>query len=299
VDAVEPDYQPYLAGPFRWRLGLRPLSLEDWIEIGPDYDEAMALKRRVLAEHPHTVLAWLPGIETEAAEVLDALVAHLCERWPAWFTADADTVVNRRTGERWRRDELHPLDLAGRLVPEDLVLMVERHGGLVFAGGSVCFPNRWDLASKLGQSLRQVHAPVARLNEQLAAPIDAFFERLRPERSYWRLGWGVLDTDERYQPVDGTAPPSPRLPEPGDPTAADRLFLRVERETLRRMPRTRCVLFTIRTYVRPVRHLAGRPDDAARLAAALAALPPDVADYKQVRHLRPVAERALEELAKT
>lgn len=299
VHDAEPDYQPYQAGPFRWRLGLRPLALDDWIQLGADYDNAMAAKRRVLAEHPQTVLAWLPDIEPEAFEVLDALVGHLSERWPSWFGSDGDTVENRRTGERWRRDGLHPLDLAGRLVPEDLVVMVERDGGLVFGGGSVCFPNRWDLVSKVGQPLTQVHAPVARLNEQLAGPIESFFERLRPERSYWRLGWGILDTDERYQPVDGTAPPSPRLPEPGDPTAADRLFVRVERETLRRFPRTRCVLFTIRTYVRPLRHLAGRPDDAARLAAALEALPPDVAAYKQVRELLPVARRALAELPET
>lgn len=299
MDVVEPDYQPYAAGPFRWRLGLRPLAPDDWIEIGPDHDEDMAAKRRVLTEHPDTVLAWLADVEPEATEVLDALVAHLCQRWPAWFAADANAVEDRRTGQLWRRHEWHPLDLAGRLVPEDLVLMVERAGTLVVGGGSVCFPNRWDLRSKLGRSLTQVHAPVARLNEQLADPIEAFLERLRPERSYWRLGWGVLDTNERYQPVDGTAPPSPPLPEPGDPTAGDRLFLRVERETLRRFPRTQCVLFTIRTYVRPLRHLAGRPEDAARLAAALQALPVDVAEYKQVRHLAPAAVQALADLANT
>lgn len=296
---VSPDYQPYAAGPFRWRLGLRPLDLDHWIQIGPDHVEEMARKRRVLTEHPNTVLAWLPDVAVEAAEVLDTLVAHLTKRWPTWFAADAETVHSRLTGEAWRRDELHPLDLAGRLVPEDLVLMVERDGELVFGGGSVCFPNRWDLRSKLGKRLTEVHAPVARLNEQLAAPIESFFARLRPERSYWRLGWGVLDTDERYQPLDGTAPPSPPLPEPGDPTAADRLYVRVERETLRRFSRTRCVLFTIRTYLRPLRHLEGRLEDAARLAAALAALPADVAAYKQVTELSEVAIRAVEELAQT
>ena len=39
--------------------------------------------------------------------------------------------------------------------------MVERDGRLVFGAGSVCFPNRWDLRSKLGLTLADVHAPVA------------------------------------------------------------------------------------------------------------------------------------------
>src|SRR5699024_6489542 len=118
--------------------------------------------------------------------------------------------------------------------------------------------------------LHAVHEPVALLNEQLAAPIDGFFERLTPERSFWRLGWGVLDTDDWYTPLDGTAAPRPSAPSP------DRLFLRVERETLRRFPRTRAVLFTIRTYVTPIPDIAGDPATAHRLAGALDALPDPV-----------------------
>jgi dimethylamine monooxygenase subunit A len=162
-------------------------------------------------------------------------------------------------------------------VPEDLVLLVERDGRLVFGGGSVCFPNRWDLRSKLGLSMAGVHAPVAQLNEQLETPIDAFFDRLTPQRSFWRLGWGILDTPDWYTPVDGTAVRDLPIRSP------DQLFLRVERETLRRFPVTNCVLFTIRTYVAPIGAVAGDCEIAGRLADSLAALPDDVRGYKDVR----------------
>ena len=79
------------------------------------------------------------------------------------------------------------------------------------------------------------------------------------------------------------------MPAVGDPTAGDRLFLRVERETIRRFPRTNCVLFTIRTYVRPLSHLVDRPNDAHRLADALANLPDDVRDYKRTTELTEAA----------
>jgi hypothetical protein len=311
MSLAEPDYQPYRGGEFRWRLGLRVLDTAEWIQIGPAYERDLAIKRDVLARHPSTVLSFVPGIEGEASEVLRALVHHLTNRWPEWFTLFDGTITNHRTGETFELDgwrdpanagALHPLDIAGRLVQEDLVVLVERDEGLVVGGGSVCFPNRWNLASKLGLRLVDVHAPVSRLNDQLGGSVDTFFERLGSDRSFWRLGWSVLDTGALYQPTDGTAPPIEPLPSnpspsnwlpsigrAGDGWVGERLFLRVERETFRRFPDTRCVLFTLRTYVRPLAHLAARPTDAGRLAAALEAMPADVVDYKKVAELRPSA----------
>ena len=75
VSLVEPDYQPYQGGAFRWRLGLRALDLADWIQIGPAYERDLAAKRDVLARHPGTVLSFVQGIQEEASEVLRALVA--------------------------------------------------------------------------------------------------------------------------------------------------------------------------------------------------------------------------------
>ena len=282
VDPI--PYLPFMDGPapagpetFRWRLGVRPLDVDDWIELGPDADAAIAAKPRLMAQFPDTVFAVLDDeVERESQEVADALVEHLRRRWP------------ERYGDVALDPTLHPLDAAARLVPEDLVLLVERDGQLVFGGGSVCFPNRWDLRSKLGLTMAAVHAPVDRLNDQLEAPIDGFFDRLTPDRSFWRLGWGVLDTADWYTSIDGTAAPRPTEPTP------DGQYLRVERETLRRFPATGCILFTIRTYVTPVLTVASDPESARRLAAALVSLPADVRDYKD---LVAVADELAEVLA--
>ena len=257
-----PPYLPFMegspAGDFKWRLGVRPLDLDHWIEWGADAPAALAYKTKLNQQHPDTVFGALEGIEPESIEIAEAISAHV--------------------GAPLRND-LHPLDAAARLVPEDLVLMVERPGAngpeLRFGGGSVCFPNRWDLRSKLGLTMAEVHAPVARLNDQLAIPVDRFFDRLRPDRSYWRLGWGILDTADWYTPIDGTAAPRPVEPAP------EHMFLRVERETLRRFPKTNCVLFTIRTYVAPLDTVAA-PAARSRLADALEAMPPDVRGYKDL-----------------
>lgn len=171
--------------------------------------------------------------------------------------------------------------------------MVERDQELVFGAGSVHFPNRWDLRSKLGLSMREVHAPVASLNDQLEPAIDDFLLRLSAGKPVWRLGWGVIDNADLYQPTDGTAPA--RL---GGAAPADH-YLRVERETLTRFPRTRCVLFTIRTFLTPLHEIIKDPDSASSLANALDALPPDIASYKQLTENRGTIASWLREYQET
>ena len=265
--AQRPPYEPWreTTGEFRWRLGVRPLDLNRWIEVDEHFDAELAQKAEIMAAYPATAFCALEGTEDAAQEVLDELVSHLRDVHPEHaegLSVDAS---------------LHPLDAAGRLVQEDLVLMVERNNKLVFGAGSVCFPNRWDLNSKLGLTMSEVHEPVSLLNEQLASVIDDVLRRLTPDRPMWRLGWGVIDTDDLYQAVDGTAAPRPVDAPPSE------YHLRIERETLRRFPKTNCELFTIRTHQLPLRDLVEvDPGSATSLADAIESMPAPIAEYKQL-----------------
>jgi len=246
--------------PFRWRLGVRPLDLADWFEWGDTGDAAVAAKPGIIADHADMAFAVLDDrVADEGAELAELVVSHLAEDQP-------------HRGRSLDPD-LHPLDAVARLVPDDLVLLVERNGRLVFGGGSLCFPNRWNLRSKLGLTMAEVHAPVGLLNEQIEGPIDHFFNRLVPERSWWRLGWGIIDTDDWFAPDDSQVPRS-----------ADAWWLRVERESLRRLPRTGAVSFGIRTHVTPL----GDLDETTRrhLASRIERLPDEVAHYKSVADAR-------------
>ena len=267
-------YRPWLdrghvvAGEFRWRLGARPLDLARWIELGPDAEGPrgwIAQKADVMRHHPTTAFATIvDGAEPECTEIADAVVEHVSRTWSDRFA--------RASLDR----SLHPLDAAARLVPEDLVVMVERDDQLVFGAGSVCFPNRWDLRSKIGRPIRTVHEPVSLLNDQLGDAVDGFFRRLRPDRSFWRLGWGILDTADGYTPLDGTAAVRPAHP------GVDDLYVRVERETLRRFPVTNAVLFTIRTYIAPLRRVFADRADRDAIESIITAMPAEVRGYKDL-----------------
>lgn len=64
--------------------------------------------------------------------------------------------------------------------------------------------------------------------------------------------------------------------EPVDPAL---IRLRVERQTLRRLPRTGAIVFTIRVYMTPLEELAKEPDIPGRMASAIRSWPEDVARY--------------------
>ena len=67
----ELPHEPYRDGrrdEFRWRLGVRPLDLDDWFVDGPDAQGWIAEKARILDEHHDTAFAALPGVEPEADE---------------------------------------------------------------------------------------------------------------------------------------------------------------------------------------------------------------------------------------
>lgn len=67
--------------------------------------------------------------------------------------------------------------------------------------------------------------------------------------------------------------------------AGEQLWLRVERQTLRRLPRSGDVLFTIRTYVEPLGAALDAPA-AHALAARIREMPPATAQYKGIEPIR-------------
>ena len=72
------------------------------------------------------------------------------------------------------------------------------------------------------------------------------------------------------------------------------MWLRVERQTLRRLPRSGAVLFTIRTYITPIATVLVDQESADAMWAAVDAMPDDIRGYKGLRSvgLSVAAERS-------
>jgi hypothetical protein len=235
-------------------------------------------KRRLLAERHGEVFAALSGTEAAGAEVLALLADHLPKRFPTQYPRMNTTIAVAATGELVGigTPGVHPLETAARLVPEDLCLMRGTDAGYILAAACVCFPSRWRLADKIGRGLGMIHAPVPGYAGQLGGAVDRFFARITVDKPVWRLNWTIHDSPEPFQPA------AAKRGAPGD--FGRDVFLRVERQTLRRLPASGDVLFTIRTYIRPLGEIAQDADVARRLAAAIENLPPPMRDYRSLTH---------------
>jgi dimethylamine monooxygenase subunit A len=279
-----PEYAPYKSGHFRLAMGLLPLDPHDWIEPDEHVASELAEKERLLQEQHPAVFAVLPEAFNGSAEVLELLAAHLPARFPSLFTRAGNLLHNQVTRQTWdlSQNVLHPLELAGRLVQEDLCLMQFNAESNLYhlVGASLCFPTRWRLADKIGKPLNLVHGPVPGYEEELASTMDRFFERLKVDKPVWRVNWGLIDDPTLFQPTGhGRKGLNPDITVEN---AGDKLWLRMERQTLRRLPRTQDILFTIRVYVRPLRELATRPERAAELAATIRSMPEPMRLYKSL-----------------
>ena len=255
-------YRPFLDGSWRLAMGLKALDLHDWIEIDDSFAGQLAERRALLASRRDEVCLALPESRIGQAEVLALLLDHLPDRFPEVYRRGATAIENLVTGERFELDleawREAPLEVAGRLVQEDLCLMRRSEQGYRLIAGVLCFPSHWRLADKLGRPLDLIHGPVPGFGEQLAATVERFFGNLQVERPVWRVNWSLVDTPELFLPPEHRLQPKRVEAE----RAGEQVWLRVERQTLRRLPRTRDVLFTIRTYIEPLASVIDTPATA-------------------------------------
>jgi dimethylamine monooxygenase subunit A len=108
---------------------------------------------------------------------------------------------------------------------------------------------------------------------------------VKPGHIASRLNWSVLDDPAMYQPTGKWREATNSAITPAN--AGDTLYLRVERQTLTRMPRTSAILFGIRVHSYPLASAITTPAAAARLAEAVRALPEATVHYKSLRSFGP------------
>jgi dimethylamine monooxygenase subunit A len=211
----------------------------------------------LLTTNFHDVVATSPEGDEGSRELLDDIRRFLSAHHPDRL--------------RPKGPDEHPIVQASRLVQEDLCVLVKDDAWRLRAA-CVCFPSRWLLASKINATLDQIHAPVPGYGDELARPTIGFFDRLTPERSFWRLNWTLLDSPTLFQPTTARVAPSGDL--------ADWYF-RVERQTLRQLPTSRAIVFTIRTYVTSAATLNQRDEQfLPTLLHALDTAPSSTQAYK-------------------
>ncbi|MEX0346556.1 MAG: DUF3445 domain-containing protein [Rhizobiaceae bacterium] len=247
-------HTPYDGSHPPFRIGLQPLDLRNWIEVDDRLDFYLSEKERLWALHPGKTFVAEPDTVAVQTEILDLIAAHVARRFPDIYRRDADRMfVNGRTVDL-AADE-PALLTAARLVPEDLLVMRRDETGWRLVAGSLSFPTGWSLTEKFGRPMEQIHGPVPGFGEgtRNAAMINRIFDSLQVAQPVWRMNWSIYSNDALYQ-GDHHAEHVRRM------EAGLAAFLRVEYQTLRKLPVSCDILFTVRIHIDPIALLERHPD---------------------------------------
>jgi dimethylamine monooxygenase subunit A len=244
-----PPHAPWRAGPPRFNVGLRPIDPAHW--LFPDSERHVLDWKAGLLSRPELVLRQAP----QARGAADEAASLVCAEAGA---PQGDLIA------------------AAHLVSDDLVVMTRGDDGRWLTGAIVLSaPTFFGVDHAFGRDLTALHGPVPE-GDQLAARIARVFDALRPgqvlERFNWTLQWGA----ERFTP--DAAPLRAAAQAASPELARDHLHVRVERQTIIKLPETGAVLFTIRVCLDPVGALAA--DEIAALAQAWRGLGVEGRSYK-------------------
>jgi hypothetical protein len=273
---------PYDGSAPLFRIGTRPLDPRDWLEPDGSMATQLAEKARLWRERQGEVFAELPESRDAQAELLTLLIAHLPGRFPdLWRHGEAGLEIIP-TGETIALDAGEsPLLTATRLVQDDLLILQRDDTAWRLVAGSLCFPSSWVLSEKLGLHLSVVHEPVPGFGPgtRQAELMARMFDAMRPETPLIRWNFSLYGDDRLFHP-DTAGPKNQRF---GPGKRANPVYVRVERQTLRKLPRTGAIVFSIRISVDPLERLAAHADGAkiaASLIGQIDALTPEQLAYK-------------------
>ncbi|KAJ5965933.1 hypothetical protein N7481_012647 [Penicillium waksmanii] len=236
-------------------MAIKPEPISGLITVDNQYLDRVTIRRNIIAEYKNTVHGCLPGGESAVHELYSYLLTHhLPARFPDLFTFQGKIFHNRATGKSFPttppQDPETCLRILGETVEEDIFLLEETettHRCLAF---TCCFPTGFDPSSKLGLDLQGIHGPVPAY-EKIGPSMERFFRKLEVGKSVKRMNWNI-QTGDCLINVAGN-----HIKE-GDEFVADEdvdhstANLRIELQSLTRLPETKFVLFCFKTYLYPL-----------------------------------------------
>ena len=259
--AIPQEFLPTAVDAARLRVAARQLNAAQWVSL-PDADwlPTQVMKMQLINERPHEVIGYEEVAKSACEEVSRGVLESL----------------NLTASDQEGIDAL--IDAAAAVADDLCILLPDENGVPRLRAAVLCSPNRWRLSEKLGGTMASIHSPVARYTEDLSSPVDAVMLRLNPKRPLWRTNWGVSNHPSLFQP---DIPPVT-----SDMNARD-MWFRVEWQTLRKLPESGGILFTIRTYVEKMSTFFERDYEIVHdIADIINKIPEEVAQYKSIAPYR-------------
>ncbi|KAI8685259.1 hypothetical protein NCS55_00196700 [Fusarium keratoplasticum] len=257
-------------------MAIKADTPSELITIDQDYLDRINLRRELIAQHGSTVHGCIPEGDAAVREVYTYLLSeYLPTRFPTIFQLSSDKSACRNvvTGMSFPTTPMANAEVAlralGETVEEDFFLLQKFPDGHRSVAFMCCFPSGFDPSAKLGKTLQEIHAPVPSY-DRIGASMERFFGKLEVGKGVKRTNWSVqthmelfnskgnhITGDDTYEDDQEVDIEKVRLICFAANTGTDtgQTFLRIELQTLTRLPNTGAILFSFKTYLYPVHQI--------------------------------------------
>jgi hypothetical protein len=298
LDVTKAQPKPYR--PFRWAyhqtMSLTKLEPDWWLELEHTYAERVKQRVELLEKYGPMVLQAMTGSELATKELMEMCLQFYCARYPQYFRLDLDKMIfhNSILGTHTDLRATEPLQVLMQNVPEDFGIMLRDPdtGIYVLRGGVICSSLGWNLASKAGMKLHEIHEPIPDYKEKMQFSMDRYFAKKPTDKAIQRGSWGLEIDEPLFMPPND---PHEKLREAQDPnTTLDRVHLRVDWQTLRRLPLSGAVIFNFKALFTPVSEFRDEPYIPSLLLKVLRQGKKSLMEYKNTWHTEHIVIPAME-----
>ncbi|MCF6136790.1 heme-dependent oxidative N-demethylase family protein [Pseudalkalibacillus berkeleyi] len=268
------------------------------VTVTDEYKHEVLLKRKLLHQNHDRCYRSLPISIESQWEAMRLVLNHLAEAYPNHFSLEKRGKEYRFQNHLLQEEErfifrdnssvnLEPLDLVGRHIQEDLILMGDRSDGLFLEAGQLCFPSNWSLTFVLGMEFKSIHMPVPNITDNgFIQKVERFISRIRPNTAWERKNWSITISEKLDTPLETYAEWGKLRQEVTEENAVEMVHLRVEVQRLYRLPINNDILFTIHTYLLSLKDLVKNDHWLKLFYSNIKTLPEEITDYKGISFYR-------------
>ncbi|RDB20997.1 hypothetical protein Hypma_011423 [Hypsizygus marmoreus] len=295
--------------PFRWayhqHMSLKKMEPDWWLELESTYRKRIVQRKQLYAIHGKRIIDAMPGSELACKELMEMVLQFLCARYPKQFQYDSRTGIfhNNILDTHLDIATMKPLEVLLDNIPEDFLITLqdEKTGLYVLRAGVACSAVGWNISTKIGKPLHAIHDPVPDYKEKMEFSMDRcpsrllikiqiliysvcrYFSKMPCDKPIQRGSWSL----EIGQPL---------FVQPGDEQFESRniqlndldikdVYLRVDWQTLRRLPTSRAIVFSFKALFTPVTDFRNEPYIPKLVAKVLREGKKNLLDYKATSHV--------------
>ena len=269
-------YYPFYGSKHRIRMGLSSIPASEWIEYEKDFVERVNEKQTLILSMRNRVLQSIAGSEDAQKELLDNILSFIDQHQSGLFTVNDHSLTRLDDNTTYDLAEYtnKPLELISYLAPDDFCLLEQCDDDYRLIAASVCAPTYWELTEKMGHPMKEVHAPISELEERIGRMIRHFFAHLKPDDYFQRSNWFLMPSPDMplFKDRDDSNDGMGNL---AVDNIMDKLYLRCERQSFRKLAITKNIAFGIKIYVSPLKIVEEHPEIAEDLILSIDAMGED------------------------